>query len=76
MDWKYLNFKHYPQKQGCKTSLYIVHSKSSDAVLGMIKWYGPWRQYCFFPVTDTIWSDECLEDVKIFTRDLNARHKS
>ena len=32
--------------------------------LGHIGWYGPWRQYVFFPARETIWNDSCLEDVK------------
>ena len=32
--------------------------------LGTIRWYGPWRQYCFFPEPDTVWSAGCLADVQ------------
>ncbi len=29
-----------------------------------IKWYGRWRQYCFFPEEGAIWNTRCLEDVQ------------
>lgn len=40
----------------------IVSIRSSDT-LGHILWYGPWRQYAFFPERATIWNPECLRDV-------------
>jgi len=32
-----------------KTEIWNIISKSSDFILGQIKWYGAWRQYCFWP---------------------------
>lgn len=36
-----------------------VVNKGSNVVLGVIKWYGPWRQYCFF-TTNAIFNPDCL----------------
>jgi hypothetical protein len=44
---KYLTFKQMPPKP--KTQVWDVLSKKDKSVLGTIKWYAPWRQYCFFP---------------------------
>ena len=46
-----------------KTNIYGVFSKSSGDRLGIIKWYASWRQYCFFPELDTVWSKGCLNEV-------------
>lgn len=48
-----------------KTKKWIVVSRSGDG-LGVIKWYGHWRQYCFYPNDGTIWSTGCLEQVSAF----------
>ena len=58
-----------------KTGLYNVLSKSSGVVLGSIQWYGPWRQYCFFPAAETIWNHACMLIVKDVMMTLNALHK-
>jgi len=46
-----------------KTKVINVININADEVIGMIKWYGPWRQYCFFPEFDTVWNTTCLIDV-------------
>lgn len=32
--------------------------------LGVIKWFGRWRQYAFFPETGTVFNTECLKDIQ------------
>lgn len=58
---KYIDYTLVEEKP--KTDVYIVYAKSSLDTLGMIKWYAPWRQYCFFPADETIWSKNCLNEV-------------
>jgi hypothetical protein len=43
----YIEFKLVEQKP--KTSVYHVLNKRYGDVLGTIKWYAQWRQYCFVP---------------------------
>ena len=43
-----------------KTNIWAVNNRSSGGRLGMVKWYGPWRQYCFFPEPDTVFNKGCL----------------
>lgn len=52
--------------RGRKTPLFVLINKSSQTAIGEIKWYGRWRQYCFFPDEATVWSDGCLADVRDF----------
>ncbi len=46
-----------------KTDIWNVLSKSSEYILGQIKWYGAWRQYCFWPSPQTIFSSRCMQDI-------------
>ena len=46
-----------------KTPIYHIYSKHSNDEIGIIKWYGAWRKYCFFPNEDTIWDKKCLEQM-------------
>lgn len=63
---EYLKFIEIPTGQ--KTKRWKIFSKSSGDWLGSIKWYGAWRQYCFFTDTDnlTIWNKGCLADIQKF----------
>jgi len=70
---KYLRFVMAEQK--AKTQVWQIISKKWGDVLGVIRWYGPWRQYIFYPEKDTIWNKDCLDDVKIFLQDLMERRK-
>lgn len=58
---KYLVFEELPTKT--KTKYITVTNKNSEDIIGEIKWYAPWRQYCFFPEFDTVWNITCLTDV-------------
>ena len=59
---KYLEFSLIERKP--KTKVIGVWSKKSANRLGIIKWYGPWRQYAFFPEKDTLFNVDCLSDIQ------------
>ena len=46
-----------------KTEGWDVLSKRSNAILGYISWYAPWRQYCFSPSARTVFNAACLKDI-------------
>jgi len=71
---KYLEFEEiiFPKN---KTKIFTVISKSRRDCLGRIKWYGPWRQYCFFPTEETVWNFECLKDVRRVIQKLMIERK-
>lgn len=69
---QYLVFEEQPTKT--KTKVVHVINRHHDEVIGVIKWYGSWRQYCFFPACDTIWNIACLTDVNdVITGLMKAR---
>jgi hypothetical protein len=58
----YLRFREV-ENPGRKTRKVHVERKSSGKLLGVIKWYGQWRQHCFFPEPDTLFNVTCLHDI-------------
>ena len=64
----HLKFEVIEQKP--KTKVYSVISAHDKSRLGKIYWYGRWRGYIFEPYPDTIWSEDCLEEVYKFLKSL------
>ncbi len=73
MQSKYLTFNLLEKKE--KTNVYEVISVMHENRLGVIKWFGRWRQYSFFPELDTIWNKGCLQDIILFIDELMEDRK-
>ncbi len=59
-----------------KTDVWNVLSKFQGSVLGQIKWFGQWRQYCFWPSPNTVFNPECMNDIsKVINELMQARRK-
>ncbi len=71
---EYLTFVNAAQPLGHKTKVVEVRSKNTNDALGIIKWWPAWRQYCFFPEEGTVWSIQCMDDVRNFVWNLKQRH--
>jgi hypothetical protein len=68
--YRYLKFVNLQlQNEGHKTSIWSCQSRSSDE-LGKVKWHSGWRQYCYFPTVQAVYSDGCLMDIAGFIRQL------
>lgn len=72
---KWLSFELAERK--LKTNVYDVISKHSECILGKVKWYPYWRNYCFFPTTliETVHSDRCLLLIGNFVLEINKQHR-
>lgn len=68
---KYIEFNLIEKKP--KTNVYAVNKRDGEQI-GMIFWYGAWRQYVFNPLPDTIWSHDCIDEIKNFLRYLKREH--
>jgi hypothetical protein len=55
-----------------KTDVWNVLSRSTGFVLGQIKWFGRWRQYCFFPTPKSVFNPKCMEDICKLIKELMA----
>jgi hypothetical protein len=74
--YEYLVFEKAAQ-QPPKTSVWDCKNIRSGTVLGIVKWYGPWRRYCYFPEVQAVYSAGCLDDISRFIRQLGAKeHKT
>lgn len=72
---KYLN-AYIEEIEGRKTPIYYIYSKLDETVLlAEIKWYAPWRKYCFFPEDDIVFDNKCLKEILDFINFLNEKHK-
>jgi len=71
---EFIYFK--PIGQNKKTNIWFVMNKTHDYPLGTIKWYGSWRQYCFFTDTgEVILSHRCMNQINEFIRRMNQEQK-
>ena len=44
---KWIYTKEMPN-EGRKTKIFSIRAKEDDDFIGLVKWYGAWRKYCFF----------------------------
>jgi len=78
----WLHRKRKPK--GKKTNIYVIGKSSfageygspKEDNLGEIRWHGAFRQYVFYPYSDTMWSKGCLEIVNKFLNDKNKRYRN
>ena len=61
----YVTYEKRPRLEGRKTDVWDVVSLRG-AHLGEIYWYPQWRRYAFFPLPDTLFDVDCLEDIACF----------
>lgn len=67
-EYEYLQFDQ--QVKGGKTSVWACRNKRQGEVLGHVQWYGAWRQYCYFPSVQAVYSEGCLNDIADFIKQL------
>ncbi len=59
-----------------RTLVWDVINIRSGNHIGQIRFYGPWRQYCFVPAPATVFSAGCLGEITEFiTAHKNDRRK-
>lgn len=58
---QYMTFTLVARKP--KTNVWEVLNRSSRDPLGVIAWYGPWRQYVLMPAPDVVFNKGCLERI-------------
>jgi len=74
--YKYIEMNRLEKEdKNKKTDVYSVKNIKSQFVIGLIKWYPSWRQYCFFPSNDTLYSLGCLDNIVDFLRKLKRERE-
>lgn len=66
IDNEYIRFEKIVATPPRKTNIFQVISNHSGDLLGEIKWFGRWRQFCFFPEPGTVWNTGCMASVQAF----------
>lgn len=69
---QYMTFTRRPPEGGRKTPTALITSQSSGAALGVVKWHGPWRQFCFYPERETIFNATCMTEIQNVIAELKA----
>ena len=75
---KYLAFAIPDEVEGVvkkKTKEVAIINIHHEEVIGEIRWFSKWRQYCFYPYENTIWNTTCLEDVQSVIKELMDERK-
>ena len=69
--YQYIHFVKVSDKP--KTSVWNCLTRQGDR-LGQVRWFGSWRQYCFFPSDElsTVFNVGCLNDIANFIVNLSA----
>ena len=49
-----------------KTNVYSVINIRERIEVGIIKWFPPWRQYCFFPDEAMVFNRICMNEIADF----------
>ena len=75
-DFEYIKFKQLQTPPGRKTGIWSCLNIHHGNCIGEVYWHGQWRQYCFFPAPQTVFSAGCLADIQTFIKELmRARHR-
>ncbi len=72
----YIQFVEDGYTPSRKTLRWEVVPLPRGAVIGEVKWYGPWRKYCFFPRSETVYEQVCLREIADFCEEETKRHRA
>lgn len=65
----FLKFFQDVTRLDAKTQRFDVRAKAELLTeLGVIKWFGRWRKYAFFPRADCVFDSKCLAEIEEFIR--------
>ena len=72
---RFLSFedKGYVTK-GAKTKKFAVINRYNHSLLGYVKYFAQWKQYCFFPLNGILHKDN-LDEVASFCRETSSAHR-
>jgi hypothetical protein len=72
---KFIEFREVAITKNRITKKYEVVSKLHGDLLGVISWYSRWRQYAFYPESNTLFNTDCLTTIKNFLTLLMEQRK-
>lgn len=66
IEYKFIHFEKIDDQ------LWSCHNNKSCDELGNVEWYPQWKQFVFVPISETLFSIDCLSDIQDFIRQLTA----
>lgn len=74
---KWIYFHWIGSSASGTTQIFEVTTKNTPTViLGIVKWFAPWRQYSFYPNGDTVFEKDCLRDIAVFCEDKTKEQRA
>jgi hypothetical protein len=72
----FIAFERRPELEiGKKTHVWAVKTKGEGGgTLGRVAWYAPWRKYCFYPESSTVFDVACLNYIADFCEVCTKAH--
>lgn len=70
----YVLFDIEPRPSDRKTDVWDV--RTAKVALGWISWYGPWRQYVYYPLPVTVYSAGCMDEITAFIKEQMAARRA
>lgn len=58
-----------------KTKVWEVQNNHQHVEIGVIKWNGGWRKYCYYPYVDTMYDTKCLNRIIEFIEEKMEERK-
>lgn len=68
VEYKYISFVESITNKN--KQVWQCVNNSSKEELGLVKWYATWRRYCYFPTVQAVYSDDCLDDISHFIKQI------
>ena len=77
---KWIEFREVPTDphKDIKTRVWYVLPEGCNDLgrrLGRVAWFTRWRKYCYFPIADTVYEQDCLRDIAQFCEDETRKHR-
>lgn len=60
--YEFINFRKLTDTHGGKPQWRCANNRTGDE-LGVVHWHAPWRQYCYFPTYQAVYSKGCMNDI-------------
>lgn len=73
---KWVSFNLEERRRGARTDVWHVWNlRNPPSHLGVVKWWTPWRRYCFFAEALTVFEQDCLRDLAQFVEQQTVQHR-
>lgn len=59
-----------------KTKVFHIKNIRTGETCGVIKWYGGFRKYVFYPGNDMLFDHHCLQQIADFLKEINAAKRA